>query len=173
MSRAHKQRFYDISSYDRHLCLKPSAGLWIVILLLSRAIALPLVAQLASISGVGSETTSMVHGLFALRELAPALPAFLVGVALLGRAPRNGPLLRWLLAKGRPMLCAAASLDLALCLTDVSTWPPRLTAPVASTVGPAVLDLLAFTYVVAARRVRDVFASTPQAPVEPALARSE
>jgi len=156
-----------LSRYDEHLCLKPSGLLWIAMVYLSRAIALPIVAQLASISGVSQETTSLVHGLFALDTILPSLPAAAVLAVAFLKSPSSGRTVRWIWAHGRAFLAVAALADVALTIFDAIWRHPRSQIGL-TTVFIVGFDVYFALYVLSAKQVREVFASFPLPPPTPA-----
>jgi hypothetical protein len=141
--------------------------LLIAMLYLSRAISLPLLARLASVAGVSSDTTALLDGLFSVYTLPPSLIASTVLCALIRRVPSASRAVRWIWTHGRLILVVAAVLDFALTLFNSRLWrgdPAELSG--FALLAPA-FDLYFFVYLVAARRVRDVFADFPAA-AEPA-----
>jgi hypothetical protein len=159
MQKNHTATGYDHSSYDAHLCLKPSLMLWITLLYLSRAIVLPFFAQLADLGG--SETTTLVRGLFDVGALLPALPAILVLGALLLRSPSRGSVVRWIWSHGRVFLALAAILDLALPWANSVLRHRPLAEQTLGSVLVDGFDLYFLVFIIASRRVRDVFSSFP------------
>jgi hypothetical protein len=161
------RRRYSPSSYDQNLCLKPPLLLWMGILFLSRGVTLPLLATLGQLGGGSADTQALVHGLFGLGMLLPSSLAFLVLFALAMRSPSGVRPARWIWRRGGLLLAAAAMLDVALTLSGpfwrrggfemLSVWE----------VVAAVFDLYFLIYVLASRRVRDVFCDFPE-PTEPA-----
>jgi hypothetical protein len=151
---------YGASSYDDNFCLRPSLLLWLAMLYLSRALLLPLMAGIASMSGSGDAAT-LTRGLFSPDAYLPSALALVVIGAWCRRTPSATRVPRWIWAHGRTFLAAAAILDLVL-----ANWAPfqqgydvgQLTLP--RLIGAA-LDAYFLAYVLAAQRVRDVFAQFP------------
>ncbi len=151
---------YDESSYDAHLCLKPPLLLWLAMLYLSRAMLLPLVAGITSMSG-SPDAASLTRGLFSPYDYVPSALALLVIGAWCRRSPSARRLARWIWAHGRTLLAASAILDLILGICapleeNYGGW--QVTMP--QIIGAA-LDAYCLAYVLAARRVRDVFSEFP------------
>lgn len=159
------RRRYSPSSYDQNLCLKPPLLLWIGILLLSRGVTLPLLVTLSQLGGGSADTQALVHGLFGLGTLLPSSLAFLVLFALAMRSPSGARPARWIWGRGRLLLAAAAILDLVLAVGGSSARHDGAGTFSEWEVVAAVFDLYFLVYVLASRRVRDVFADFP-APAE-------
>ena len=151
---------YDESSYDNNFCLKPSLLLWLAMLYLSRAILLPLVAGVASMNGSG-DAASLTRGLFSPDAYVPSALALLVIAAWCRRTPSATRVPRWIWTRGRTFLAASAILDLVLPVyapfqESYGVW--QLTTP--RLIGAA-LDTYFLAYLLASRRVRDVFSQFP------------
>lgn len=171
MQETPSRRRYSLSSYDQNLCLKPPLMLWIGILFLSRGLTLPLLVTLSQLGGGNADTRALVHGLFGLGTLLPSSLAFLVLFALAMRSPSGVRAARWIWRRGRLLLAAAAILDLALAVAAATTGPSGRGGGIEAIgewqlVG-ALFDLYFLVYILASRRVRDVFADFP-APAESA-----
>lgn len=160
-------RRYHASSYDQYLCLRPSLLLWVATVYFSRAIVLPLVARMSSLTGASADTTSLLHGAFGLESLAPALPAFLVLTLLLTRSPSRGRVVRWLFARGRELLVLSALFDIGLHSMDFVASGEQSAGRMLGTILVEAFDVYFLVYAVASKRVRDVFSSFP-APLGPA-----
>jgi hypothetical protein len=164
MQKSYDTRRYNIASYDQNLCLKPPLMLWVCVLYLSRAVSLPIVIGLGSVTGGGGDTAGLVRGLFGPRALVPSALAFLVLFALAMRSPSAGRAVRWIFARGRILLAVAAMLDAALVLSGVSWEQVQSGDPqIAGSLLGAVLDGYVLVYVLTARRVRDFFRDFPPA----------
>jgi len=148
----------DLSQYDQHLCLKPPGLLLIAMIFLSRAVTLPVIVRLASLAGGSADTTDFVRGTFSVYTAVPSLVATAVLYALLRRAPKASTAVRWIWAHGRTILAAAAALDFGLWFLDP---PTGAGVGDAGRVLVAALDVYFFVYILAARRVRDVFDQFP------------
>jgi hypothetical protein len=152
---------YSLSSYDDHLCLKPSFLLWLVLLYLSRAIMLPLILGLAAFAGVNADTRSLFGGLIGLQTVVPSLIAVPVLFALLKRSPTASPTVRWIWAQGRTFLAISGGLGCLLTLLDSPLRHGELTDEAGLPLLLAAFDLYCVLYVLMARRARDVFADFP------------
>jgi Protein of unknown function (DUF2919) len=159
MQKNHTATGYDHSSYDAHFCLKPSLMLWITMLYLSRAIVLPIFAQLADLGG--SETKTLMRGLFDVYALLPALLAVVVLAALPLRSPSRGRVVRWVWARGRAFLALSAILDLALPWANSFLRDQPLAEQTLGAVLVEGFDLYFLVFIITSRRVRDVFSSFP------------
>jgi hypothetical protein len=157
---------YNESSYDDNFCLRPSLLLWLAMLYLSRAILLPVMAGIASMSGSG-DAASLTRGLFSPDAYIPSALALVVIGAWCRRTPSASRVPRWIWAHGRTFLAASAIIDMVL-----AVWAPfqertgawQLTTP--QLIG-AVADAYLLAYVLASKRARDVFSQFP----EPVAAR--
>ena len=156
---------YSPSSYDEHFCLKPPLVLWVALLYLSRAITLPFILGLGTLAGVSSDTRAMFQGLFSAYSLVPSFFAAVVLFALIRRSPSASRTVRWICTRGRLILVISALLDLAVVLTDSALHHSELDAQAGSGLLAGALDLYFLVYLLAARRVRDVFSDFP-APTE-------
>jgi len=153
-------RRYALSSYDDNLCLKPPVLLWVGVVYLSRAISLPIAMGVARLIGVSPDSTDLLRGLWSLYTLVPSLFAAAVLYAMFRRQPSASRGVRWIWAHGRTLLAVSAVVDAGLVIlallkqTDADTQAlPSLCV--------AALDLYFMLYVLAARRVRDVFTDFP------------
>jgi hypothetical protein len=164
MQKSYDIRRYSLTSFDQNLCLKPPLMLWVCVLYLSRAVSLPIVIGFSTLTGSNTDIAGLVHGLFNARALLPSGIAFLVLFALAMRSPSAGRAVRWIFARGRVLLAAAAILDAALVLSGVSWQRVESGDPqVAGAVLGAVFDLYFLVYLLTARRVRDFFRDFPPA----------
>jgi hypothetical protein len=154
-------RSYSLTSYDQYLCLKPPLMLWITCLYLSRALALPLFSGLASWSG--TDTASLSQGAFQLSAMPPALPAFLVLMALLTRSPSRGRFARWIWANSRTLLGLSAILDLALPGVLLLLGDGHALKQTLGRLLSEAFDLYFLLFIACSQRTRDVFRSYPEA----------
>jgi hypothetical protein len=150
----------DLSKYDQYLCLKPPVLLWIALVFLSRAVTLPVLVRLSSLAGGTADTTDFVRGAFDAYTALPSLIAAVVLYAFLRRSPKASNAVRWIWARGRMILAAAAALDFGLWFLDLPTGQGTGDA---ARVLVAALDVYFLVYILAARRVREVFAQFPGA----------
>jgi hypothetical protein len=160
-------RIYDPSSYDGNFCLKPPALLWLAALYLSRAFVLLIASDVASVARIGPDVATMLHGAASVYALVPSLVAAPLLYALIFRAPTSPKPVRWIWAHGRTILIAAAILDCAASVAASGVMGGDVADLNAGLLLPAVFDVYFLVYVVATRRIRDVFADFPP----PELAR--
>jgi len=156
---------YSSSSYDDYLCLKPPFVLWLVLVYLSKAITLPIAMAIASFSGVNPDAIKLMRGLWSAESLVPSLIAVLVLFALLRRMPSASKPVRWIWAHGRTLLALSAGIDLVLSLVQFIRVGELNDQTILSLMA-AGIDLYFLIYVLAARRVRDVFGEFPP-PLDP------
>lgn len=154
---------YAPSDYDGYYCLKPPFLLWLAILYLARAVLLPLAAGLSSVAAMGPDTRALIQSLVDFNTLIPSAVAVTVLYAAIRRIPSASGHVRWIWSHGRAFLAAAALLDLAVAVMELPIWHGELTDSPPASLLIAALDLYFLTYVLAARRVRDVFADFPLA----------
>ncbi len=155
-------RRYSPSSYDDDMCLKPPFILWVAVLYLSRAIALPVALGFGSLGGGGGgDVRAFAGGLLNVDTLAPSLISALVLCAMLRRVPSGSRLLRWVWAHGRILLVAAALLDAGLSLLNWTLHRADVDAPAETSLLAVCLDLYFLAYILATQRVRDTFADFP------------
>ena len=165
MPETPSRRRYSLSSYDQNLCLKPPLMLWIGILFLSRGLTFPLLVTLSQLGGGNADTRALVHGQFGLGTLLPSSLAFLVLFALAMRSPSGVRAARSIWRRGGWLLAAAAIFDLALAVAAAATGPSGRGGGIEALgewqVVGALFDLYFLAYILASRRVRDVFADFP------------
>ena len=104
---------------------------------------------------------AMMHGLFSVKLLIPALLACTVLIVMLGRSPSRGVVARTVWKHARLLLAVSASVDFAITAPEARFWATNsgeLSPMVALTLS---LDIYFFVYVILARRARDVFARFP------------
>jgi hypothetical protein len=167
---------YSASSYDDNFCLKPPALLWLAALYLSRAFVLLLASNLVAVFRMDPGIAVLLRSAVSVYSLLPSLVAALVLYALVFRSPSSGKFIRWMWAHGRSILVVAAVLDCGALIVGSSITGGGDVGDVAA--GPlvaAMFDIYFLIYILATRRVRDVFASFPPPPersANPKRARS-
>ena len=158
---------YASSAYDDDLCLKPPAILWIATLYLSRALLLPVTVGLAHVAGISDDVLALLRGLWSEEVLLPSLIAMPVLVCFFRRVPTASAMTRWIWARGRTFLALSASVDLAV--RFISQYRvANVDDTLAISLVTASVDGYFLLYILTARRVRDTFASFPDALVAPA-----
>ena len=162
-------RTYGPSSYDDHFCLRPPALLWLAAVYLSRAFVLIFASDVVSVARVGHDTVTMLRGAVSVYALVPSLIAAPVLYALVSRAPTSTKLVRQIWAHGRTLLTVAAILDCAVSVAASGITGGDVSDLNAELLLAAVFDVYFLVYILATRRVRDVFADFP--PPEPARRR--
>jgi hypothetical protein len=153
---------YDPASYDDNFCLKPPLLLWLAMLFLARALVLPFMGGLVSMTGsadLASLTRTQTHP----EAFVPAAAAALVLLALFRRVPTASRLMRFLWVHGRVILALSALGDLALLMVSLTT--DRLAGSLSGTplLVQIALDVFFLIYILAARRARDAFNDFPTA----------
>jgi hypothetical protein len=142
------------------MCLKPPLLLWVAVLYLSRAITLPIVMALGHFAHVDERAITLFRGFWSADALIPSAIAAVMLYAFVRRVPSASRWVRWIWAHGRMVLAVSAVMDIALSvialirqgeINDQSIW--SLVA--------AAGDLYFLIYILAARRVRDVFLEFP------------
>lgn len=154
-------RHYSPSSYDDNFCLKPPALLWLAALYLSRAFVLLLASNLAALSRASPETVAMLRDAVSAYALVPSLIAAPVLYALVFRAPSSTKLVRGIWTHGRSMLALAAILDCAASIVGSKVLGGDASDVAAGPLVAAMFDIYFLVYILATRRVRDVFADFP------------
>ncbi|MGO9993403.1 MAG: DUF2919 family protein [Steroidobacteraceae bacterium] len=153
-------RLYAASNYDDDLCLKPPLILWFAVIYLSRAIMLPISVGIAHIAGVNEDVLALLRGLWSIDILVPSLIAVPILYSFLRRVPTASGTVRWIWAHGRIFLAVSASIDLMLpFISQMLSQEINVMLPL--TLVAAAIDAYFLLYVLAARRVRDTFASFP------------
>jgi hypothetical protein len=152
---------YSASSYDDFLCIKPPLLLWIAVLYLARAVALPIVWGLSSLAAMSPEARTLIFGLTSPSGLVPSLVAAAVLYALFRRVPAASDRVRWIWARGRSLLAVSAVMDLALSLAQSPLWRPSGADASPMPLLAAAFDLYFLVYILTTRRVRDTFADFP------------
>jgi Protein of unknown function (DUF2919) len=152
---------YDPASYDANFSLKPPMLLWLAMLYLARAVLLPFVGGVSSMSGSadvaaltrsGTDTVSMI----------PAAMALLVLFACARRRPSGSRFTRFIWANGRIILALSAAADLALAILDLY----RQSSFIGSSgslllILRAIFDIYFPIFIFVSRRVHDVFEDFP------------
>lgn len=151
---------YGPTSYDYNFCLKPPLMLWLVIFCLSRALVLPFVGGLSSMTG-SANMASVTRGLTSSEDFVPAAMALMVLMAFLRRRPSGSQLTRYIWAHGRVILALSALADLALAAQSMSQEFTTSSMSSLLLVLRAFLDVYFLIFIFASRRVRDVFADFP------------
>jgi hypothetical protein len=164
-------RTYSPSSYDDNFCLKPPALLWLAVVYLSRTFVLLVIYLVSSmsLSRVSPQAVAALRGTVSIYAFAPSLVAAPVLYALLSRAPSSPKLVRWFWSHGRKMLILAAILDCAASVAASGIIGGDIADLSAGLLLAAIFDVYFLVYLLATRRVRDVFADFP--PFEPARRR--
>jgi len=151
---------YPASHYDDQMCLKPPVLLWVAVLYLSRALTLPIAMALGHFAGVDQKAITLFRGFWSADALIPSAIAAVMLYAFVRRVPTASRWVRWIWARGRMILAVSAVMDIGLSLmvlirqgeiNDQSIW--SLVA--------AAGDLYFLIYVLAARKVRQVFSEFP------------
>lgn len=167
MSKTYRLDHYGEGSFDRYLCLKPPMLLWVAIIYLSRAFLLPLVVALSSMKGGGvSDSAELIHGAFSPGALLAAVPVLFVLYAFIRRTPSGSTGVRWIWRHGQAFLALAALLDLGYLVFATGALHGQLTSLDMLTLLSLAFDIYFLIYVLAARRVRDVFSDFPPATVD-------
>ena len=150
---------YSLSDYDKHFCLKPPVPLWAALFFLSRAVTLPFLLGIGGFAGIDQNTRALFNGLLDWPTMIPSAIAAAVVLALVRRHPSASRPIRWIWSHGRVLLAVAAVLDMVL---SILTSPLRHGELSVLPFVTVLIDLYLLAYILAARRVRDVFADFPQ-----------
>ena len=151
---------YAPSSYDDYFCLKPPFFLWVVAIYLARAIALPVAMGVGRVAGVSADATQLLQSLISLQTMLPSAIAAAVLYTMYRRVPGASQPVRWIWAHGRMLLVASAIIDLGLSLASLLRQAD-MAEQLPTGLLTAGLDLCFLIYLLAVRRVRDVFADFP------------
>ena len=158
-------RLYDFSEYDKYLCLKVNAGLWLVILYLLR----PYIVLIGTMKlGRDSSGAAGIEGVrnilypddfsMALAVLA-TIPALLFMFAWSKRKPDANVFARNLWKNGVNLLAAAAVLNIIVVFVPLVTGVvARIHALGWVQIGFAIVII---GYLYSSRRVRDTFGDFP------------
>lgn len=162
---------YGASSYDDNFCLKPPALLWLAVIYLSRASLLLViyVASSMSLSRVNPQALAELRGTVSIYAFIPALVAAPIFYALLARAPSSGSLVRWFWSRGRTILILATIADAAISIGGSGITGGDAAELNVGFLVAALFDAYFLIYILATRRIRDVFADFP--PYEPSTRR--
>jgi hypothetical protein len=134
--------------------------MWLVILFMARPYALFIISIANRRDRMGLLET--FHGDPAIGFLGAiaAIPALIVVLAWIKRAPGAAPLTRWIWAKGGYLLILAGVLNMTIIIL------PALTSPTwhINTVVPAeaILCGMIIVYLIRSTRIRDTFADFPE-----------
>jgi len=160
LQHTHYPHPYPLSHYDNQMCLKAPMLLWVTILYLSRAITLPIAMGIGHAAGVDNMAIEKFHEFWSAYGLIPSLMAALVLITLIRRVPAAPDWMRWVFARGRIFLAAAAISDIAL-LWTVSIRHGAVENLALWSIVSTALDAAFLAYILASRRVRHVFAEFP------------
>ena len=151
---------YPESYYDERMCLKPPLLLWLAVIYLSRAVTLPLLMAIAHFAGVDSRAISVLRGYWSIDSLIPSLIAAVIILTLFRRVPSAPRLVRWIWARAHIFLAVSAILDIAL-QAIAAIRQGEINNLSLLSAAAAVVDLYFLVYILAAPRVRHVFAEFP------------
>lgn len=156
-------RVYDYRDYDKHLSLKPDAGMWLVILYLMRPYIV-LAASFRRGRGGGSDASAIRDMIYpddfvlTLGILA-TIPALLFIVTWAKRVPGAGDRIRWLWSNGGHLLAIAAACNIVIVFVPLLTGIiSRIHLAGWVQIG---LSLFIIGYLYTSRRVKDTFADFP------------
>ncbi len=162
---------YHPDAYDKHLCLKPSAGMVLVMAFAIRHILLVFLGYFPGMSG--NADTHFITGLLSPTLMAADFPALLVLLAWRFRLPEAGKTWRLIWRHGRVILLATLGVQLLL-LANTRWGRQLLEVPQSETsslvVLYALLQVYVLIFVLMSKRLRGVFLDfpVPGAGVEPA-----
>ncbi len=158
-------KLYDFTEYDKYLCLKPSAELWLVMLYLLRPFIILLVTRMLSHVAPGVKDVENLRYLLypddlsLLVALLAAVPVLIFLYGLSKRKPGAGVLVRRLWKNGANLLAAAAILNVPIVFAPLLTG--SLTRIHLLGWVQAGLAIVITGYLYSSRRVRDTFADFP------------
>lgn len=149
---------YPASAYDNKLNLKPSIGMWLVIVFLLK----PYLVMLVSLANRSNRTEliSLVYdhsGVLAMAELA-ALPALAVVIAWVKRNSGASRIIRWIWNNGRSLLILSTLFNVAI-LAISTEW--RVDEFGFFIVLQMILSAFVLFYLWRSDRVRDTFNDFP------------
>ena len=164
-----KQRYkntdYKFTDYDKHLCLKPSPGMWLVILFLLRpyvviASSFRIGRSAGNVSGV-SGLREMIYsdGLFLVLGVLASIPALLFVFVWIKRNPGAPDLYRKIWHKSALLLMLSAALSIVIVFLPLAIGTiDRINA-----IGwaQAVISAVIIPYLLLSKRARDVFMDFP------------
>ena len=162
MAEPDYRRNLTLEDLDEHGCLKPTFGLWLVTVYLSRHVVLLLLGAASSFANFTYGQTGADYSVVFSHPwfLAASAPALAVLFAAVRRTPSAPQLVRTVWKAGRLLLMLAASLDLAL--LGVLAGFGGLTIQTGH-IAQGFFDLLCLRYLTGTNRVRDTFADFPGA----------
>ena len=155
-----KNKKYTFSAYDKHLSLKMSPLMWLVILFLARPYAIFIMSVANRRDRMGVLETFYGDPAISFLGALAAIPAIIVVLAWVKRQPGARPVIQRIWSNGRMLLILASTLNIIIILL------PALTGATLhiKTVGLAeiVICILIIIYLLRSSRVRDTFADFPQ-----------
>jgi hypothetical protein len=160
MNNSYDPHSYNPSDFDEEMCLKPPVLLWVVVLYLSRGIALPIAVGIGHVLGIDTAAMAALRGFWKVDDFVPALVAIPVLYALFRRTSKASRTVRWLWTNGRILLAAAAAIDIALSISSLLPFA-ELGDQAAAAICGIVMDAYFIIYILKARRVRDTFSDFP------------
>ncbi len=157
---------YNLTDYDRNLCLKSPLLLLIAMLYLSRAMVVIVIGRLTALVGASTDFEALIAGMINPLTLISSLVAFTVLMAYCRRVPGGSRAMRGIWARGQWILAAAALLDFGLLLAGSPLWHGGSAPHPELGLLAMAMDLYFAVYLIASRRVRDVFSAFPSPEAE-------
>lgn len=152
------QRKYPFSAYDEYLCLKMSAGMWLVLVFLFRPYAIMVMSFATKRDRMGlinlfyDDRAAMALGAVA------AMPMVLIIYAWIKRRPGAAAHVRHIWNSGRWIMLGSALINVA-----IPVWPILGgTKPDLVAMGQLALSALIIFYLLLSPRVRETFADFPE-----------
>ena len=150
---------YPFNAYDNNLCLKPSLGMWLVMLFFLRPyviIAMSLSNKADRLGGIKmfGLGESLIYSAIA------ALPAMLIIYAWIKRQPEAGAFVRWIWAHGR-ILLAGSGLFTILYIVLLQVFIKSIKLSFIEAVPVLVCPIILY-YLYKSERVKDTFADFPK-----------
>lgn len=154
---------YDLDSYDKHCCLKPSLAMIAAAAFACRAYLLPLLIVVGSLKGGAHYEVNALLGEQRTLAMLTQLPALLVIYAMVRRKPSASAAARWIWKRGRLLLAASLVADLWL-LAGGSELQVDVVGAFADDPGAFArigIDVAVLLYLSVSTRVKDTFADFP------------
>lgn len=157
MTRMKTKCRYSPEDYDKFVCLKPDAEMWLAMIYLSHGIVFVMIYFVSVFRMKGGRSGFEYLGDISPMLVVGSLPAILVIWAYIKRAPGERGKILWIWKNGRSLLMFSCAIYLLRPL--MTFFPARHFNTTASVL--LIVDLVVLVYLALSTRVKDVFSEYP------------
>lgn len=151
-------KVYNFNEYDKHMCLKLSVEVWLVILYLLRPL-LVLVASLRTKQSTGTRELIYADDFSFTLGILATIPVIILLIGWAKRKPDAGRFVRAIWRNGVRLLSTAAVLNIIIVIVPVVMG--TISRPHMSGWIQIALSILILVYLYTSQRVKDTFADFP------------